>query len=99
MREFQRRVLELTARVPRGRVTTYKQIACAMGKPKAYRAVAMALAKNPYPIKIPCHRIVSSDGKIGGYTGGIQKKIELLNKEGVEVKAGRVLLSKYLFEL
>lgn len=99
MREFQRLVLELTAKVPQGKVTTYKQIACAMGKPKAYRAVARALAKNPYPIKIPCHRVVRSDGNIGGYTGGIKKKIELLKQEGVEIRANKVLLSKYLFEL
>ncbi|MGC8816956.1 MAG: MGMT family protein [Candidatus Hadarchaeum sp.] len=99
MREFQRRVLELTAKVPRGKVTTYKQIALAMGKPKAYRAVARALAENPYPIKIPCHRVVRSDGNVGGYTGGVEKKIKLLRDEGVQIKKNKVLLSKYLFKL
>lgn len=99
MREFQHRVLELTAKIPRGKVTTYKQIALAMGKPKAYRAVAMALAKNPHPIKIPCHRVIKSDGNIGGYAGGIEKKKNLLVHEGVEIKGNKVLLSKYLFKL
>lgn len=99
MREFQRRVLDLTAKVPQGKVTTYKQIALAMGKPKAYRAVAMALAKNPHPIKIPCHRVVKSDGNIGGYTGGVEKKKKLLKQEGVKIKENKVFLSKYLFKL
>lgn len=98
MQEFQRRVLELTAKIPRGKVTTYKQIAIAVGKPKAYRAVAQALAKNPYPIKIPCHRVVRSNGNIGGYAEGIEKKIKLLKQEGVEIKGNKVPLSKYLFE-
>ena len=99
MREFQRRVLELTSKIPRGKVTTYKEIARAMGKPKAYRAVAKALAENPYPVKIPCHRVVRSDGEIGGYTGGTWKKARLLKQEGVEIKRNKVPLEKYFFQL
>ena len=62
---------------------TYKQIAEAIGHPKSYRAVANACGKNPYPETIPCHRVVKSDGTIGGYspTGGVDKKSQLLRME------------------
>jgi len=99
MKEFQYRVLELTSKIPRGKVTTYKEIARALGKPKAYRAVARALAENPYPIKIPCHRVVRSNGEIGGYAAGNRKKVKLLTCEGIEIKGNKVLLSKYMFKL
>lgn len=99
MKEFQSRVLEFTSKIPRGKVTTYREIAIAMGKPRAYRAVANALARNPYPIKIPCHRVVRSNGEIGGYALGTKRKAKLLASEGVEIKGNKVLLSKYMFKL
>ena len=92
--KFQARVLELVSKVPRGKVTTYKELARALGSPKAYRAVGNALAKNPRPLKIPCHRVVCSDGKIGGYKLGIRRKTELLLREGVNVKNGKVDLQE-----
>lgn len=98
MAGFQDRVLRLVSGVPRGRVTTYKEIARALGKPRAYRAVANALARNPRPVEIPCHRVVRSDGRIGGYSLGTEQKVVLLNEEGVKVKSGRVNLRKYLFK-
>jgi methylated-DNA-[protein]-cysteine S-methyltransferase len=82
---FQRRVLETTIQVPRGQVTTYAGIAQRIGNPKAYRAVGQALRCNPIPIIVPCHRVISSDGTLGGYEGrfGNQRKVKLLKLEGV----------------
>ena len=71
-------------KIPKGSVKTYSEVAKAIGKPKATRAVANAIGKNPYPIKIPCHRVIRSDGSLGGYSGkgGIRTKKILLRKEG-----------------
>lgn len=82
---FQRQVLEEARRVPRGQVATYGEIARRIGKPKASRAVGQALRRNPVPIVVPCHRVVNSDGTLGGYGGklGGRRKIELLRLEGV----------------
>ena len=68
--EFEKQVLETVKKIPRGKVATYKEVAKAIGKPFAYRAVGNALAKNPYPIKIPCHRVIKSDLSLGGYSQG-----------------------------
>ncbi len=83
--EFQRTVLEEARRVPRGQVATYAEIAERIGKPKAARAVGQALRRNPVPIVVPCHRVINSDGSLGGYGGklGSQRKINLLKLEGV----------------
>lgn len=81
---WKKKVYELTTQIPRGYVTTYKSIADAVGRPKACRAVGMVLKSNPHPIDIPCHRVVRSNGKIGGYRYGIRKKRELLQSEGVQ---------------
>ncbi len=89
---FTARVLDKLKQIPRGRVTTYGRLARAAGKPKAARAAGTAAGKNQDAPTRPCHRVVRSDGSIGGYSGagGIKKKIELLKKEGVVVKNGRV---------
>ena len=83
--EFQVKVWLAIAKIPTGEVRTYKQLAKAIKKPKAIRAVANACGKNPYPIKIPCHRVVGSNGYLGDYSGkgGIKQKKNLLRKEGV----------------
>ena len=85
--EFQIKVWKELSKIPKGEVRTYKQIAKSIGKPKSSRAVANAWAKNPYPIVIPCHRVIRSDGTIGGYSGqgGVKLKKELLKKEGVRL--------------
>ena len=72
-------------KIPKGSVKTYSQVASAIGKPLAIRAVANAIGKNPYPIKIPCHRVIKSNGSLGGYSakGGIKMKRKLLKKEGI----------------
>lgn len=85
---FQQRVLRAESRVPRGCVTTYGRIAAVLGVSCGARAVGAALATNPFPILIPCHRAIRSDGSLGGYQGGVSMKRALLVQEGVEVAPG-----------
>jgi methylated-DNA-[protein]-cysteine S-methyltransferase len=86
---FSERCYEILRTVPRGKVTTYKALAQALGT-RAYRAVGSAMRCNPYAPQVPCHRVVCSDGNIGGYSGGLAKKIALLKGEGIEVLEGKV---------
>jgi O-6-methylguanine DNA methyltransferase len=81
---FQRSVLQAAQRIPAGTVWTYGQVARAIGKPRASRAVGQALGRNPMPIVIPCHRVIASDGSLGGYSGGggLDSKRLLLQLEG-----------------
>ena len=83
---FQRTVWKEISKIPYGETRTYKDLAIAIGKPNSSRAVANACGKNPYPVVIPCHRVIRSDGKIGGYSGvgGEKKKKELLRLENVK---------------
>tara|TARA_Y100001935_G_C17162818_1_gene436179 strand:+ start:191 stop:460 length:270 start_codon:yes stop_codon:yes gene_type:complete len=80
---FQIKVWEEVSKIPYGKTKSYKQIAEAIGNPKSYRAVANACAANPFPLQIPCHRVIRSDGKLGGYSfkGGIEKKRHILKDE------------------
>ena len=82
--QFQLEVWSYLKKIPKGKLKTYAQVAKAIGKPKAVRAVANAIGKNPFPPKIPCHRVIRSDGKLGGYSakGGIKTKKKLLKNEG-----------------
>lgn len=82
VRGFGRRVLEATARIPFGSISTYKQVATEAGSPRASRAAGNALGANPIPIIVPCHRILHSTGGLGGYTGGLERKRVLLAIEG-----------------
>ncbi|MHB1830117.1 MAG: methylated-DNA--[protein]-cysteine S-methyltransferase [Candidatus Micrarchaeaceae archaeon] len=84
MTEFQTTVLSATLDIPRGKTKTYKQIAVAIGRPKAYRAVGSALKKNPLAPMIPCHRVIKSGGALGEYSGsgGAKRKMQLLKSEG-----------------
>ena len=87
---FQQRVLQATAGIPSGEVRTYGQIAAAAGAPRAARAAGSALAHNPLPLLIPCHRVVRSDGAVGAYSGGGPAvKRRLLRAEGVPLRGGR----------
>ena len=83
--DFQIKVWNAISKISKGKVKTYKELARSIRKPKASRAVANACGKNPFPIKIPCHRVIRSDGRLGGYSGkgGIKTKRELLRSEGV----------------
>ena len=82
---FQLKVWTYLKKIPRGSVKTYSQVAKGIGKPLAVRAVANAIAKNPYAPRIPCHRVIRSDGSLGGYSGkgGVKTKKMLLKKEGI----------------
>ena len=84
---FQLKVWAYLRKIPYGTVKTYSQVAKAIGKPSAIRAVANAIGKNPYAPKIPCHRVIRSDGSLGGYSGkgGIKTKRFLLKKEGIRL--------------
>ncbi len=88
----QQAVLRAEHAIPRGRVSTYGLIAAHLGRPAAARAVGNALATNPFPLIVPCHRAIRSDGRLGGYQGGVGMKRALLAMEGVSVGAdGRVV--------
>ena len=101
---FNQKIYSLLKKVPKGKVTTYKALAEAVGT-KAYRAVGQAMRCNPYSPIVPCHRVVKSDGSIGGFSGSInpnskevKRKIRMLKKEGVEVNGNRVVgFEKVLF--
>ena len=86
--DFQKQVWTEIKKIPKGKTLTYKELATKIGKPKAYRAVANACAKNPLLINIPCHRVIRSDGKMGGFMGekGVERKKRLLQSEGVNLK-------------
>ena len=95
---FQRRVLLAEYGIPRGSVSTYGRMAAHLGIPGGARAVGNALATNPFPIVIPCHRAIRSDGTLGGYQGGLAMKRALLMQEGVDVDGqGRVVSPKLYY--
>jgi methylated-DNA-[protein]-cysteine S-methyltransferase len=79
--------MELLRQIPKGKVTTYREIAQVLDS-QAYRAVGRAMAKNRDLVVVPCHRVVCSDGKVGGYANGINQKIELLEREGIPILKG-----------
>ncbi len=96
--EFERSVLVATFKIPRGKVSTYKRIAEKIGTPRAYRAVANALHKNPLHPVVPCHRVVRSDGGFGGEKKAAGSRRKLVKDEGVPIENGRVKISaKILF--
>ena len=97
---FVERVYEELRKVPKGKVTTYKNLAEKLGT-KAYRAVGTAMKNNPYAPEVPCHRVVRSDGRIGGFMGKtegeeVARKLVLLRNEGVEIVGGKIDLNKFL---
>ena len=85
--KFELKVWKYLKNIQKGKVITYKQVAIGIKSPKSARAVANACAKNPYAPKIPCHRVIRSDGGLGGYSGrgGINEKRKLLRSENVEI--------------
>jgi len=94
MKSFNERAYDLLREVPKGKVTTYKEIANALGT-SAYRAIGSAMKKNPYAPSVPCHRVVSSDGGIGGFNGckegkDITRKINMLMEEGIEFNGNKI---------
>jgi methylated-DNA-[protein]-cysteine S-methyltransferase len=95
-KNFNQRVWELLKKIPRGRVTTYKELGRKLGS-QAYRAVGNACNKNPYAPVAACHRVVNSDGSIGGFAGGMHKKISMLQKEGVRIKNKKIVDFEKIF--
>src|SRR3989344_7124764 len=98
MTTFQEKAYRALRRVPRGRVTTYKDLARTIGSPRAARAVGNALNKNPFVPDVPCHRAVRSDGSVGGYALGARKKIETLRREGIKIIGDRIYLARNPFK-
>jgi methylated-DNA-[protein]-cysteine S-methyltransferase len=96
---FSDSVYALASQIPAGKVTTYGSLAKALGNPRASRATGNALRANPNPIVVPCHRVVRSDGALGGYAGRFDDKTKqtLLTNEGVTVVDGKIDLGKFLF--
>jgi methylated-DNA-[protein]-cysteine S-methyltransferase len=98
---FNSRIYALLKKVPAGKVTTYKSLALAM-KTKAYRAVGNAMNKNPHSFlqngDVPCHRVINSSGSLGGFVSGLNDKISLLKKEGVEIKDNKIDLKKFEYK-
>lgn len=96
--DFQRRVLLAEHAIPRGRVSTYARIAAHLGVERGARAVGSALAANPFPILIPCHRAIRSDRTLGGYQGGLEMKRTLLEMEGLSFESsGRVSVQRFYY--
>ena len=89
-KDFYKKCYEKISLIPRGMITTYAEIANSLDS-NAYRAVGNAMAKNPKLISVPCHRVIRSDGSLGGYALGINKKIQLLNAEGVKIMNNQVV--------
>jgi methylated-DNA-[protein]-cysteine S-methyltransferase len=96
-RQFQRRVLSQVMGIPKGKVSTYGRLAEKSRASKGARAVGNALAMNPYPLIIPCHRVIRSDGSLGGFGGGLKMKRELLLMEGISFDSRGKVLAKFLY--
>ena len=90
LKKFEVQCLELLRQIPKGKVTTYREIARVLDS-QAYRAVGRAMAKNRDLVVVPCHRVVCSDGKVGGYANGIDQKIKLLEQEGIPILRRKVV--------
>jgi len=91
--EFERDVILEVADIPHGSVKTYKDIARSLNT-RGYRAVGTAIGKNPFPIVVPCHRVIRSDGKVGGFRGGKQMKVDMLINEGFSINSDGVISEK-----
>lgn len=88
--QLQEQVWKQLKKIPKGKVTTYGELAKAVGKPNAVRAVATAVGKNPNLVSVPCHRVVRFDGSVGKYAGGTKKKITLLKQEGIDILNNKI---------
>ncbi len=88
---------EKLLQVPKGKVTTYSELAKAVGLKNGQRAIGRIMNKNPFPVIVPCHRVILSTGKIGGYAWGEKIKTNMLSKEGVQIKKGKILDKDKIF--
>ena len=92
--EFEKKVLATTFRIPKGKISTYKRIAEKVGRPRAYRAVASALRKNPLHPIVPCHRVIRSDGRFGGEEKRAESRRKLVEKEGIPTENGKIKINE-----
>jgi len=88
---LQQKIYKKLLEVPKGQITTYGELAKAVGLKNGQRAVGRIMNKNPYPVIIPCHRVVMSTGKIGGYAYGEHVKTKMLNDEGIKISNGKIV--------
>ena len=88
---FEKKIYKKLLEVPEGKITTYGELAKAVGFTNGQRVVGKIMNKNPYPVIIPCHRVVKSDGTVGGYAYGEKIKIKMLKKEGIKIQNGKIL--------
>lgn len=89
--KLEHKVYEKLLKVPKGKVTTYGELAKAVGLKHGQRTIGRIMNKNPFPVIVPCHRVILSSGKIGGYAWGEKIKTNMLSKEGVQIKKGKIL--------
>ncbi len=89
--KLEHKVYEKLLKVPKGKVTTYSELAKAVGLKNGQRVIGKIMNKNPFPVIVPCHRVILSSGKIGGYAWGEKIKTNMLSKEGVKIKKGKIL--------
>lgn len=88
---LQQKIFKKLLEVPKGQITTYGELAKSVGLKNGQRAVGKIMNKNPYPVIIPCHRVVMSTGKVGGYAYGEHVKIKMLHDEGIEIENGKII--------
>ena len=89
--KLEHKVYQKLLKVPKGKVTTYSELAKAVGLKNGQRAIGRIMNKNPFPVIVPCHRVILSSGKIGGYAWGEKIKTNMLSNEGVKIKKGKIL--------
>jgi len=94
---LEHKVYQKLLEVPKGKVTTYSELAKAVGLKNGQRAIGRMMNKNPFPVIIPCHRVILSNGKIGGYAWGEKIKTNMLSKEGIKIKNGKILDSDKIY--
>lgn len=97
--DFQKRVYRVISKIPRGRVASYQDVAKKLGNKDLARAVGQALNHNPFAPKIPCHRIISKDGRLGGYKLGTKRKRSILLAEGIKFNGNNLVSQRYFFKL
>ena len=95
--KLEEKVYKKLLEVPQGMVTTYGELAKAVGLNNGQRVIGRIMNQNPYPVIVPCHRVIQSDGKIGGYAWGKKIKINILSKEGVKIKDGKIVDLKKIY--
>ena len=89
--KLEHKVYKKLLKVPKGKVTTYGELAKAVGLKNGQRAIGRIMNKNPFPVIVPCHRVILSSGKIGGYAWGEKIKTNMLSREGIKIKQGKIL--------